>query len=66
MKFHLGLLFKKNTYSISGAPPPHVDLNAGIVIKNKNKLASLSILLWTQLLDFQINIPCNCTRHTFT
>ena len=28
---------KKNTYSISGAPPPHVDLNAGTVIKNKKK-----------------------------
>ena len=50
---------KKNTYSISGAPPPHVDLNAGTVIKNKKNSSPIILLYGPQLLVFQINTPCN-------
>jgi ectoine hydroxylase-related dioxygenase (phytanoyl-CoA dioxygenase family) len=44
---------KRNTYSISGAPPPHVDLNAGTVIRNKNKVVSpVNLTLWTPIIGF--------------
>ena len=44
---------KKNNYSISGAPPPHVDLNAGTVIKNKKRnINPVNLTLWTPIIGF--------------
>ena len=65
MKFHLDWLIQKNTYSISGAPPPHVDLN-GTVIKIKTNLFSSQSYLWRPIIDFQITYLAIRTRLTFT
>ena len=44
---------KEKEYSISAAPPPHVDLNAGKVIKSKKKNTSpICFTLWTPLVGF--------------
>ena len=50
--FRIVVPYKKK-YSISAAPPPHVDLNAGKVIKSNNRNKSpICFTLWTPLIGF--------------
>ena len=47
------MFLKKKNYSISAAPPPHVDLNAGKIIKTQKKnSAPVCFTLWTPLIGF--------------
>tara|TARA_Y100000590_G_scaffold470704_1_gene668024 strand:+ start:1590 stop:2417 length:828 start_codon:yes stop_codon:yes gene_type:complete len=50
--FRIVVPYKKK-YSVSAAPPPHVDLNAGKIIKsNKRNKTPICFTLWTPLIGF--------------